>query len=634
MLLEQIRQPNDIKTIEPELYGDLADEIRTFLLEKVSRNGGHLGSNLGAVELTMALHLFMDFPQDKLIWDVGHQAYTHKILTGRREAFDSLRKEGGLSGFPKRKESPCDCFDTGHSSTSLSAGLGFVKARDLKGANYKVVSVIGDGSLTGGLAYEALNNASRLETNYIIVLNDNNMSISENVGGMSKYLNNIRTADKYLGLKEGIYNTLKGVPRYGDAFVDAIRKAKRSVKQLVIPGMFFEDMGITYLGPVDGHNVQAMVKVFREARRCKNAVLVHVITDKGKGYEPAEKNPAKFHGIGAFDLATGNVLQPSDKASYTDVFSSVLCRLAKENESIVGITAAMPDGTGLVRFCNRFPDRFIDVGIAEEHAVTYAAALAADGYTPVVAIYSSFLQRAYDQIIHDVCMQNLHVVFAIDRAGIVGNDGETHQGTFDLSYLSGIPNMTVLAPKNKWELADMLKYAIQSTGPVAIRYPRGEAYDGLELPRRRIETGKAEILYGGRHVALVAVGNMVKTACRAREILAAEGLDITVVNPRFVKPFDVDMIDELCMTHSVVVTVEENVLAGGFGEHVLRYMNERGYLGRQVRCVNLGIPDQFVAQGSVEGTLKRLHLNAESIAEAVRSAWQQYDRQIHHEDTV
>lgn len=618
MLLEQIRQPNDIKAIQPELYDDLADEIREFLLDKISRTGGHLGSNLGAVELTMALHIFMNFPQDKLIWDVGHQAYTHKILTGRREGFDTLRQEGGLSGFPKRKESPCDCFDTGHSSTSLSAGLGFVKARDLKGENYKVVSVIGDGSLTGGLAYEALNNASRLETNYIIVLNDNNMSISENVGGVSKYLNNIRTADKYLGFKEGVYNTLKGVPKYGDAFIDTLRKAKRSVKQLVIPGMFFEDMGITYLGPVDGHDVQAMVKVFKEARRCKNAVLVHVMTDKGKGYEPAEKNPAKFHGIGAFDRQTGEALNQSDKAHYTDVFSSALCRLAQDNDKIIGITAAMPDGTGLKRFRNKYPDRFIDVGIAEEHAVTYAAALAADGFTPVVAIYSSFLQRSYDQIIHDVCMQNLHVVFAIDRAGIVGSDGETHQGAFDLTYLSGVPNMTVLAPKNKWELADMLRYAINCDGPVAIRYPRGEAYEGLQSPRNAIEAGKAEIVCGGNDVAILAVGNMVKYANVAGELLRAEGLNPTVVNVRFVKPFDTAMIDELCMMHSKILTVEEGALTGGFGEHVLRYLNEKGYLGSGIRCRNLGIPDHFVEQGCVAHILKQLGLDADGIVKAVK----------------
>ncbi|MCX4324462.1 MAG: 1-deoxy-D-xylulose-5-phosphate synthase, partial [Lachnospiraceae bacterium] len=457
MLLEQITQTNDIKQIAPEDYGVLAEEIRKFLIQSISVTGGHLGSNLGAVELTMALHLFLNLPEDKLIWDVGHQSYTHKILTGRRDGFVNLRKFGGMSGFPKRKESECDCFDTGHSSTSISAGLGMVKARDIQGGNNTIVSVIGDGSLTGGMAYEALNNASRLETNFIIVLNDNNMSISENVGGVSKYLNNIRTADMYLDLKEGIYNSLRGKPKYGDKVVSQIRRAKSSFKHLVVPGMLFEDMGITYLGPVDGHNIQEMVHIFREARKVKKAVLVHVITQKGRGYAPAERHPARFHGAEPFDIETGIPSSPKAKANYTDIFSTVMCKLGQRDEKVVAITAAMPDGVGLKRFRNMYPERFFDVGIAEEHAVTFAAGLAAGGMKPIVAIYSSFLQRAYDQILHDVCIQNLPVVFCIDRAGLVGSDGETHQGLFDLSYLSSIPNMHVMAPKNKWELSDMIK---------------------------------------------------------------------------------------------------------------------------------------------------------------------------------
>lgn len=478
MILERIEKENDIKEIPPEELELLAEEIREFLIHKISVTGGHLGSNLGAVELTMALHLSLTLPKDKIVWDVGHQSYTHKILTGRRAGFESLRKYGGMSGFPKRKESECDCFDTGHSSTSISAGLGLVKARDLKGEDGTIVSVIGDGSLTGGMAYEALNNAARIRTNYIIVLNDNNMSISENVGGMSKYLNNIRTADKYLDIKEGVYNSL--MDKKLDSVVDRIRRAKSSVKHLVIPGMIFEDMGITYLGPVDGHNINAMLKVFREAKRCKSAVLVHVITQKGKGFAPAERHPARFHGAEPFDVETGLPLKPKTKSNYTDVFSTVMCKLGDRNPDIVAITAAMPDGTGLKRFKNMYPDRFFDVGIAEEHAVTFAAGLAAGGMKPVVAIYSSFLQRAYDQILHDVCIQNLPVVFAIDRAGLVGSDGETHQGIFDLSYLSSIPNMHIMAPKNKWELSDMLKFAVSFNGPIALRYPRGEAYDGLK----------------------------------------------------------------------------------------------------------------------------------------------------------
>ena len=463
MILETIEKENDIKKVAPENWNLLAEEIRQFLIHKISVTGGHLGSNLGAVELTMALHLSLNLPEDKIVWDVGHQSYTHKILTGRKAGFENLRKYGGMSGFPKRKESDCDCFDTGHSSTSISAGLGLVKARDIMHQDHTVVSVIGDGSLTGGMAYEALNNAARMKSNFIIVLNDNNMSISENVGGVSKYLNNIRTADKYLDLKEGIYNSLKET-RIGDPIVESIRRAKSSVKQLVIPGMFFEDMGITYLGPVDGHNIPAMLKVFKEAKRVKSAVLVHVITHKGKGFIPAERHPARFHGAEPFDIETGLPLKQKTKSNYTDVFSTVMCKQGDRNDKIVAITAAMPDGTGLKRFHNMYPDRFFDVGIAEEHAVTFAAGLAAGGLQPVVAIYSSFLQRAYDQILHDVCIQNLPVVFAIDRAGLVGSDGETHQGIFDLSYLSSIPNMHIMAPKNKWELSDMLKFAIDFQG--------------------------------------------------------------------------------------------------------------------------------------------------------------------------
>jgi len=474
MLLEQIRKENDIKNIPKEDWDKLAAEIREFLIEKISVTGGHLGSNLGAVELTMALHLALNLPEDKIIWDVGHQSYTHKLLTGRREGFENLRKYGGLSGFPKRKESECDCFDTGHSSTSISAGLGMVKARDIKGEKNTVVAVIGDGSLTGGMAYEAMNNASRLETNYIIILNDNNMSISENVGGVSKYLNNIRTADKYLHLRDSIYYSLRD-KKNGDAMVEFVRRVKSGFKHLVIPGMFFEDMGLTYLGPVDGHDVKAMVKVINEAKKCKKAVLVHVMTNKGKGYEPAERHPARFHGAEPFDIATGLPKNKKLKANYTNVFSTVMIKLGQRDEKVVAITAAMPDGTGLKRFQNMYPERFFDVGIAEQHAVTFAAGLAAGGLTPVVAVYSSFLQRAYDQILHDVCIQNLPVVFAIDRAGIVGSDGETHQGIFDLSYLSSIPNMHIMAPKNKWELSDMMKFAVKFGAPIAVRYPRGEA---------------------------------------------------------------------------------------------------------------------------------------------------------------
>lgn len=619
-MLELINQPNDIKSIMPEDYDLLASEIREFLIDRVSKNGGHLASNLGAVELTMALHLTLDLPKDKLIWDVGHQAYTHKLLTGRRDAFESLRKEGGLSGFPKRSESDCDCFNTGHSSTSISAGLGFVKARELSKEDYCVVSVIGDGSMTGGLAYEALNNAAQLDTNFIIVLNDNNMSISENVGGMSKYLNNIRTADKYLGLKEGIYNSLRKT-KHGDVMVETIRRAKSSVKQLVVPGMFFEDMGITYLGPIDGHNVKAVCRALREAKRCKNAVLVHVITEKGRGYEPARRYPDRFHGTEPFDIETGKVCNPAKKLSYTQVFSSAICQLAGRDERIVAISAAMADGTGLKQFAKRFPERFVDVGIAEEHAVTYAAALAADGYRPVVAIYSSFLQRAYDQILHDVCMQNLHVVFMLDRAGIVGSDGETHQGVFDLSYLGSAPNMTILTPKNKWECADMLRYALEMEGPVAIRYPRGEAFDGLEELRTPIAEKRSEVIRTGSEVAILAAGSMVRNALEACDLLEKKGIRATLINARYVKPIDEDCIDLLMEEHRLILTLEENVLRGGYGEAVLSYVNRKNpKFFQSGRVMTLGIPDRFIAQGKRDDLLAGLGLDAESIADTVMRA--------------
>lgn len=617
MLLDQIKQPNDIKKISPRDYPALAAEIREFLVNKISVTGGHLGSNLGAVELTMALHLVLNLPEDKIIWDVGHQSYTHKLLTGRREGFESLRKYGGMSGFPKRKESDCDSFDTGHSSTSISAGLGLVKARDLQGEDYTVVSVIGDGSLTGGMAYEALNNAARLETNFIIILNDNNMSISENVGGVSKYLNNIRTSNAYLDVKDGIYYAIRNT-KYGDPVVAGIRKAKNSLKQLVIPGMFFEDMGITYLGPVDGHDTTALVRVIREAKRRKNAVLIHVLTKKGKGYPPAEKHPARFHGAEPFDVQTGVPLKKKMKANYTDIFSTVMMKLGQRNDKIVAITAAMPDGTGLKRFSHAYPDRFFDVGIAEQHAVTFAAGLAAGGLKPVVAIYSSFLQRAYDQILHDVCIQNLPVVFAIDRAGLVGSDGETHQGIFDLSYLSSIPNMHICAPKNKWELSDMLKFAVGFNAPIAIRYPRGEAYDGLAQFRAPVEYGKAEMIYEEEGIALLAIGSMVKTAVGVRERLKECGLSCTLVNARFVKPIDEEMVRRLSAAHRLIVTMEENVESGGFGERVRTFADEQELSGQ---ILSITIPDEYVEHGNVELLKQEIGIDEETVTKRILEAW-------------
>lgn len=613
MLLEQIQQTNDIKKINPKDYPKLAEEIRQFLIEKISTTGGHLGSNLGAVELTMAMHLALDLPEDKIVWDVGHQSYTHKLLTGRREGFDQLRKYGGMSGFPKRKESDCDSFDTGHSSTSISAGLGLVRARDIQGKDNTVIAVIGDGALTGGMAYEALNNAARMDTNFIIILNDNNMSISENVGGVSKYLNNIRTSNTYLDIKDNIYDGIRST-RYGDGVVTGVRRVKNSLKQLVIPGMWFEDMGITYLGPVDGHDVNGLVRVIKEAKRRKNCVLIHVLTQKGKGYGPAEKHPARFHGAEPFDVATGVPLKKKTKANYTDIFSTVMVKLAARHEDVAAITAAMPDGTGLKRFKSAYPERFFDVGIAEEHAVTFAAGLAVGGLHPVVAIYSSFLQRAYDQILHDVCLQNVPVIFAIDRAGLVGSDGETHQGIFDLSYLSSIPNMHIMAPKNKWELSDMMKFAYAYQGPIAIRYPRGEAFDGLAEHRAEIRMGKSEMIFEESGIALFAIGSMVKTAIEVREALKEKGISCTLVNARFAKPIDEEMIRYLAQNHGLIVPMEENVASGGLSEKVVTLVNQEKL---PVTVLPVTIPDEYVEHGNVDILKDEIGISAAKIVEKI-----------------
>ncbi len=618
MALEKINQVNDIKKLEKYEWNLLAEEIRQFLIEKISVNGGHLASNLGVVELTMAMHLAFDFPRDKVVWDVGHQAYTHKLLTGRKEGFDGLRKYGGMSGFPKRKESDCDCFDTGHSSTSISAGIGLVRARELQGGGETVISVIGDGALTGGMAYEALNNASQLKSNFIIVLNDNQMSIAENVGGMSQYLNGLRTAEAYTGFKEGLQNTLERIPVYGEGLVRQLKKTKNGLKQLVIPGMLFENMGITYLGPVDGHNIEQIIRTFHDAKRIRHAVLIHVKTQKGKGYAPAERHPARFHGAEPFEIATGLPSHKRTKANYTDIFSTVMRKMGERDVKVVAITAAMPDGTGLKRFRNMFPDRFFDVGIAEQHAVTFAAGLAAGGLKPIVAVYSSFLQRAYDQILHDVCIQNLHVVFAIDRAGLVGSDGETHQGIFDLSYLSSIPNMTIMAPKNKWELSDMLKYAVNFDGPIALRYPRGEAYDGLKEFRPVVSYGKSEIIYEEADIALLAVGSMVKTGEQVRELLKEAGYNCTLVNGRFVKPVDEECLELLTNTHRLFVTMEENVRSGGFGEKVQDYVSDRRL---PVQVLNVSIPDEYVEHGNVSLLYQEVGLDPQTIVKRVITAY-------------
>ncbi|MCQ5055084.1 1-deoxy-D-xylulose-5-phosphate synthase [Agathobaculum butyriciproducens] len=619
--LDRINEANDIKKIEPEAYDALASEIRSFIIESVSEHGGHLASNLGVVELTMALHLCMDFPNDKLIWDVGHQAYTHKLLTGRKEDFSGLRTFGGMSGFPKHKESPCDAFDTGHSSTSISAALGYARARDLKGEDRTVVAVIGDGSLTGGMAYEALNNVSHLKSNMIIVLNDNKMSISENVGGLSKHLTALRTRESYMDFKMDVEKKLKQIPHVGDSVARSVKKSKDSIRQLFVKGGFFEDFGIKYIGPIDGHDIKEMVRVLNALKRLNEPVVMHVVTQKGRGYVPAEQNPSAFHGVGSFDIATGESLA-SKSLTYTSVFSKTICRLGKAHPDVVTICAAMPDGTGLTAFKKHFPDRFFDVGIAEQHAVTFAAGLAAGGMHPFVAVYSSFLQRAYDQIVHDVCIQNLPVVFCVDRAGLVGADGETHQGIFDLSYLSMIPNMTVCAPKNKYELYDMLYFAYQYHGPIAIRYPRGSAYEGFKNMRPPIEYGKSELMFEGEKIALVAVGSMVQTAVQVREKLLDKGINATVVNARFVCPLDTECLDRLSRDHQWIVTMEENVLKGGFGEACGDYLLAKH---EDVRLIHVGVPDVYVEHGGVDQLKKTLHMDADSIVERICSAMSDAD---------
>lgn len=609
-MLEKIQKPNDIKKIPADQLPALAEEIREFIIESLSKTGGHLASNLGVVELTIAMHRVFDLPKDKLIWDVGHQSYTHKILTGRKDGFETLRREGGISGFPKRSESDCDVFDTGHSSTSISAGVGYVRARELKKENYSVVSIIGDGALTGGMAYEALNNAASLKSNFIIVLNDNEMSITENVGGMSSYLSGLRTASAYTDFKKDVTKALNRIPGIGPGMVDAMRKTKSSIKQIIIPGMLFEDMGLTYLGPVDGHNIPQLIKTFQEAKRFEGPILVHVLTQKGRGYEPAMRHPARFHGAGPFDVKTGLPVGKSNP-TYTDVFSTVMRKMGDRRKDVAAVTAAMMTGVGLKRFSNMFPDRCFDVGIAEEHAVTFAAALSLGGITPVVAIYSSFLQRAYDQIMHDVCMQNLHVVFAIDRAGLVGYDGETHHGIFDLSYLGSMPNMTILAPKNLWELSDMIKFAVDYDGPIAVRYPRGEAYTGLKEFRAPICLGKSEVIHEGSRVALLAVGSMVKMAEEVQKQLKERmDMDAALVNARFVKPIDEELLRSFADTYELVVTLEENVKDGGFGERVLAFAEEEDLpFGVEI----IALPDRFIPHGSVSYQMKQVGFTPEDI---------------------
>ncbi len=623
-LLDKIKQPNDIKNIEPEDYKKLAKEIRKFLVQKVSRTGGHLASNLGVVELTMALHLSCDLPHDEIVWDVGHQSYTHKLLTGRAEDFDSLRQFGGMSGFPKREESDCDVFDTGHSSTSISAALGLAKARDIQGGSQKIFAVIGDGALSGGMAFEALNNAARLKSNLIIVLNDNQMSIAKNVGGMSSYLGKIRTNNNYTELKEDVETKLRKMPRIGNALAGSIKGAKDIVKRILVPGMLFEDMGLTYIGPIDGHDVKQMMLAFESASKMKEAVIVHVCTKKGKGYPPAENDPSAFHGVSPFHISDGRARSTANKGiTYTQVFSDKLVELATENGLITAISAAMPSGTGLTAMSETFPERFFDVGIAEEHAVTFAAGMAAGGLHPVVAVYSTFLQRAYDQIMHDVCICSLPVVFAIDRAGLVGSDGETHQGIFDIAFMMTMPNMTIMAPKNVWELQEMLEYAFSMNSPVSIRYPRGAACVSMDEYRQPVVLGKGEWLKRGCSIAIMAVGSMVETAMEVGDMLSERGIGASVINMRFIKPLDEEILQEVCLSHDMVITMEEGIVNGGFGQAVSDWYRNHDKSQMKVHCI--GLPDKFIEHGSVDILKEVYGINAQKSLEKI-VAWRNDER--------
>lgn len=612
--LDKINSPADVKKLSVPQLEQLAKEIRQLLISVISHTGGHLAPNLGVVELTLALHKVFNTPEDKIIFDVGHQAYIHKIITGRREQFPTLRQYGGLSGFPKRSESEHDAFGTGHSSTSISAALGMACARDLQGEDYNVVAVIGDGSMTGGMAFEALNNAGMLHKKMIVVLNDNEMSISKNVGAMSEYLYQLRTGETYNKIKNDIEGWLKNM-EFGSDVLKAIRRLKGSVKYLMVPTSIFEELGFTYLGPVDGHDLEGLLDVMQAAKKIDGPVMVHVLTKKGKGYKPAEESPNKFHGTGPFDIATGKkITNPNAPVSYTEVFGKTLTKLADTDDKIVGITAAMPDGTGLNIFAEAHKDHFFDVGIAEQHAVTAAAGMAAAGMKPVAAIYSTFMQRAYDSIMHDICMQKLHVTLCLDRAGLVGDDGYTHHGVFDYAYLRSIPNMTIMAPKDENELQHMLKTALDFDGPVSVRYPRGSGVGvALDTQWQDLPIGKAEVLRTGKDVCFWAIGSMVQTALDAAELLEAQGISAGVVNMRFAKPLDVELLREHAQSYGKIITLEEGVLAGGVGSAILEELNENKLL-EQCEVRYFGIPDEFVMHGDKKLLFRDLGLDTPTIA--------------------
>ncbi len=609
--LDKLNFPEDLKKLKKDELPLLAEEIRKFLVESVSKTGGHLASNLGVVELTIALHYCFDFPYDKVIFDVGHQAYTHKILSGRMDKFDTLRKKEGLSGFPKSDESEFDAFDTGHSSTSISAGLGLAKARDLLGENYNVISVIGDGSMTGGLVYEALNNSSGNNTKFIIILNDNQMSISKNVGSMSKYLTELRSAPKYIEAKKDISELLKNIP-LGSKVNKVLEKTKDSIKYALLPSVIFEKLGVKYIGPIDGHNINVLINVLNRVKNFDTPVLVHVLTKKGKGYSFAEKNPSKYHGIGTFDVKTGKAFSKKSKPTYSDIFGESISKIAAKNKKVVAVTAAMPLGTGLDYFSKAFPKRFFDVGIAEEHAVVFASGMAKGGFIPVFAVYSTFLQRSYDQILHDVCIQKLHVVFAIDRAGIVGDDGETHQGIYDLSYLSHIPNMTVISPKNKFEFSKMLEFAINDfNAPIAIRYPKGTASDVLSEYFDEIKFGKSEYIFEGSNIAIIFVGNMADTALEVYNKLTKNGYKPALINARFINPIDKELVQDLKQNFEYIFTIEDNIKSGGFGSKLNAELIENGAFDKKI--YNFSFPDVFVKQGTKSEIYDEYNLNSEKI---------------------
>ncbi|MBP2653013.1 MAG: dxs 2 [Firmicutes bacterium] len=616
-ILETLNSPQDLKKLSIIEMEKLTKEIRNILIHTVSETGGHLAPNLGVVELSIALHRVFNSPTDKIVWDVGHQAYVHKILTGRYSQFSTLRQKGGLSGFPKRSESEHDAFGTGHSSTSISAALGMAIANRMTGKRSHVIAVIGDGSLTGGQAFEALNHAGHVGTDLTVILNDNEMSIAKNVGAMSEYLAKLRTDPRYSKVKRDIEYLLKRIPAIGEGVAKTVERVKDSLKYLVVPGIMFEELGFTYIGPIDGHNIFSLTDVLQTTKNIRGPVLVHVITAKGKGYPPAESNADKFHGVGPFCIESGECVVKSDKPTYTAVFGETLANLAAENPDIVAITAAMTEGTGLKKFASRYPDRFFDVGIAEPHAVTLAGGLAAAGKRPVVAVYSTFMQRAYDQVLHDICLQQLPVVFAIDRAGIVGEDGPTHHGVFDISFLRNIPGLTIMAPKDENELRYMLYTALASKGPVAIRYPRGSGLGVNTTGPLEYISGKAEELRSGKSVALVAAGAVVDICLKAAEHLSTQGIEATVINMRYIKPLDEETLRRLAKDIGIIITVEENVLTGGFGSAVLEYINSQNF--NWVKLLRLGLPDSFIEHGPRNELLAAYGISPDGIAASVRS---------------